>query len=159
MLQPASVTLGKIQSHVFNNKDMYQSSKMKVCKAVVLPTPLFDSDTWVTSSHNLMLLEKFHDYSVVAILGISWHWQTTNSAFKQANTTSIEAMIIKNQLRWSWHVVRMDGGRIPKQITCAKLENGRRSCSGQRKQYKDIAAVHQAAFHPSKKPESIKLSI
>ena len=78
----------------------------------------------MTYSHNLSLLEKFHDQSVRRILGNSWQSrQTTNSVFEQAKTTSIEAMIIKNQLRWSGHVVRMDGGKLPKQIMYAQLEN------------------------------------
>ena len=150
-LQSASAALGKLQSRVFNNKDIYESTKMKVYKAVVLPTLLYGSETWVTYSHNLSSLEKFHDRSVRRIFGISWQSrQTTNSVFERAKTTSIEAMIIKNQLRWSGHVVRMDGGRLPKQIMYAQLENGKRTQGGQRKRYKDTLhqSLKQCFIHP-----------
>ena len=39
-LQSASVALIKLQIRIFNNKDIYKSTKMKVYKAVVLPTLL-----------------------------------------------------------------------------------------------------------------------
>ena len=57
--------------------------------------------------------------------------------FEKASTTSIEAMVIKNQLRWSGHVVRMSDTRLPKQIMYSELETGKRTHGGQRKRYKD----------------------
>ena len=42
----------------------------------------------------------------------------------------------------SGHVVRMDRGRLPKQIMNAQFENGKRTQGGQRKQYKDT--LHQS---------------
>ena len=96
------------------------------------------SEAWVTYSHNLKSLEKFHDRSVRKIYGVKWQdRQTTNSVFEKASTTSIEAMVIKNQLRWSGHVVRMSDTRLPKQIMYSELETGKRTHGGQRKRYKD----------------------
>ena len=57
--------------------------------------------------------------------------------FEQADTTSIEAMIVKSQLRWSGHVARMADTRLPKQIMYSELETGKRTQGGQRKRYKD----------------------
>ena len=40
------------------------------------------------------------------------HWQdrvSNQKVLERANTTSIEAMILKAQLRWTGHVIRMDG--------------------------------------------------
>lgn len=137
-LQAAGAAVGKLQTRVFNNNDIYKSTKLKVYKAVVLPTLLYASESWVTYSHNLKALEKFHDRSVRRILGIRWQdLQTTNSVFEQADTTSIEAMIVKSQLRWSGHVARMADTRLPKQIMYSELETGKRTQGGQRKRYKD----------------------
>ena len=151
-LQSASTALGKLQARVFNNKDIYRSTKMKVYKAVVLPTLLYASETWVTYRHNLMCLEKFHNRSIRRILGIKWQdKRTTNSVFEEANTTSIEAMIVRNQLRWSGHVQRMSEHRLPKQIMYSELESGKRAQGGQRKRFKDtLHKIPQAMFHQSK---------
>lgn len=137
-LQAAGSAIGNLQRRVFTNKDISKNTKLKVYKAVVLPTLLYGSETWVTYRHNLRALEKFHDRTVRKILGIKWQdLQTTNSVFQQAKTTSIESMIIKNQLRWAGHVVRMEDHRLPKQIMYSELERGVRSQGGQRKRFKD----------------------
>ena len=46
-------------------------------------------------------------------------------------------MVMKVQLRWSGHVVRMPGNRLPQKIFYGELVKGKRSQGGQRKRYKD----------------------
>jgi len=71
-------------------------------------------------------------------LGISWEDKRTNvSVLDEGHTTSIEAIIIKNQLRWSGHVVRMGDERLPKQIFYSELKEGKRKRGGQKKRFKD----------------------
>ena len=55
---------------------------------------------------------------------------------------SIEASIIKNQLRWSGHVVRMPDQRLPKQIFYSEPVEGKRSRVGQKKHFKDVLKVN-----------------
>ena len=51
--------------------------------------------------------------------------------------TSASVMVMKVQLRWSGHVVRMPGNRFPQKIFYGELVKGKRSQGGQRKRYKD----------------------
>ena len=46
-------------------------------------------------------------------------------------------MVMKAQLRWSGHLVRMPGNRLPQKIFYGKLVKGKRSQDGKRKRYKD----------------------
>ena len=62
---------------------------------------------------------------------------TNVSVLQDADIPSIEALIIKNQLRWSGHVVRMPDERLPKQIFYSQLREGSRKRGGQKKRYKD----------------------
>ena len=111
---------------------------MKVYKAIALPTLLYGSETWVAYSHNLKSLEKFHDSCARKILGIKWQdYQTTDSVFDKANTTSIEAIVVKSQLRWSGHVFHMPDTCLPKQIMYSEVEDVKHTRGGQRKWYKD----------------------
>ena len=91
----------------------------------MLPTILYALESWVTCSHNITFLEKFHDHSVRWILEKKWQdKRTTNSVFEEANTTSKEAMIIKHQLRRAGQVLRMDDSRLRKQNIYSVLETG-----------------------------------
>ncbi|XP_076053663.1 uncharacterized protein LOC143032667 [Oratosquilla oratoria] len=75
---------------------------MAVYNAVVIPTLLYASETWTTYRRHLDTLEKFHQRCLRSILNISWEDRRTNvSVLKAAKATSIEAHIIKSQLRWT----------------------------------------------------------
>ena len=56
---------------------------------------------------------------------------------KSAQTTSVEASLIKAQLRWTSHVLRAKDGRLPEDLLFGELKIGSRSIGGQRKRFKD----------------------
>ena len=64
---------------------------------------------------------------------------------------SLEEIILKRQLRWAGHVVRMPVDRLPRQVLYSELETGQRSAGGQRKRYKDNlkSAMKQFNLDPS----------
>ena len=55
----------------------------------------------------------------------------------RARSTSIEALLIKAQLRWTGHVLCMEDGRLPKDLLYGELNEGSRHVGGQRKRFKD----------------------
>ena len=46
-------------------------------------------------------------------------------------------MILKAQLRWTGHVIRMDSSRIPRQVFYGALSQGHRNTGRPKKRYKD----------------------
>ena len=137
-LRCANSAFGKLRKRVFDDRDLRTNIKIRVYQAIVLPTLLYGSETWTTYRRNIKGLEQFHQRSLRNILRISWEDRRTNiSVLEEANSTSIEAILIKNQLRWAGHVVRMTDERLPKQIFYSELSNGTRSVGGQKKRYKD----------------------
>ena len=137
-LRCAASAFGKLRKRVFDDHDLRNTTKIKVYQAIVLPTLLYGSETWTTYRRNIKTLEKFHQRSLRNILKISWEDRRTNtSIFEESNCTSIEAMLIKNQLRWAGHIVRMADNRLPKQIFYSELSEGTRSLGKPKKRYKD----------------------
>jgi len=51
--------------------------------------------------------------------------------------TGIEAFLLQSQFRWIGHVLRMRDTRIPKQVFCGQLAEGKRLPGGLHKHYKD----------------------
>ena len=52
---------------------------------------------------------------------------TNTEILDKAKSISIEAMILKSQLRWSGHVMRMEDHRIPKELLLGELTQGHRN--------------------------------
>ena len=52
-----------------------------------------------------------------SILGIKWQDRITNlEVLDRAKSTSIKSMLIKAQLRWVGHVIRIEEFRIPRRL-------------------------------------------
>jgi len=90
----------------------------------------------------------YHQRCLRRILGVTWQDRQTNSnILDEAQCTSIEAMVIKNQLRWTGHVVRLNDSRLPKQIFFGELGSGTRAQGGQRKRFKDNLKANFKVCH------------
>ena len=51
-------------------------------------------------------------------------------------------MILKTQLRWVGHVIRMDDQRLPKHLLFGELRSGNRNRGRPRKRFKDCVKAH-----------------
>ena len=63
----------------------------------------------------------------------------------------IEAFLLKGQLRWVGHIMRMPDSRIPKQVFLGQLASGKRLQCGPVLRYKDALKVKlkQCGIDPS----------
>ncbi|XP_060767191.1 complement C3-like [Neoarius graeffei] len=127
-LRAASYAFGRLRERVFEERELKKDTKCLVYKAVVLPSRLYSSESWTTYRRHLNCLEKYHQRCLRRILGVTWQdRRTNNSILDEAHCTSIEALIMKNQLHWTGHVVRLDDSHLPKQIFYGELRSGTRS--------------------------------
>ncbi|KAL8615669.1 hypothetical protein ACOMHN_034819 [Nucella lapillus] len=134
----ASQALGRLRARVLNQHNLQQSTKLRVYKTIVLISLLYGCETWTLYRRHIKLLESFHMRSMRSTLGIKWQDKITNlEVLDRAGTTSIEAMILKTQLRWTEHVIWMDSDRIPKQLLYGELCRGKRKQGRPLKRYKD----------------------
>ena len=64
----------------------------------------------------------FHTRALYMIMGIRWQDRVTNQdVLDRACSTNIESMLLKVQLRWTGHVIRMSDSRIPRQLLYSEL--------------------------------------
>jgi len=113
---------------VWNNKHLKITTKISDYRAVVVTTLLYGSESWVTYRSHLRLLDRFHQRCLRTILGIHWSEFTTNvEVLEQAGITSIEAMLLRTQLRWAGEgVSRLPEHHLPKIILYGELTTGHR---------------------------------
>ncbi|KAL8569000.1 hypothetical protein ACOMHN_038524 [Nucella lapillus] len=151
----ASQALGRLRARVLNQHNIQLSTNLKVYKTIVLTSLLYGCETWTLYRRHIRQLEHFHMRSLRSILGIKWQDRITNlEVLDRAGTTSIEAMILKTQLRWTGHVIRMDSDRIPKQLLYGELCRGKRKQGRPLKRFKDCIKANVA--HDEEPPGSLR---
>ena len=105
---------------------------------MVITSLLYACESWTTYSRHLKKLNHFHFNCLRRLVRTRWQDKVPHTEILQrSGMTSVSTMVMKAQLRWSGHVVRMPGNRFPQKIFYGELVKGKRLQGGQRKRYKD----------------------
>ena len=137
-INQASVAFGKLRTRVFQNDNLRLDTKIAVYTAVCITSLLYGAETWTVYRRHMKQLEAFHIKSLQRILKLTWRDKIPHTEILQrANTTTIETMISRKQLRWTGHVIRMSEDRLPRQILYGQLLHGHRRQGGPMKRFKD----------------------
>ena len=149
----ASTAFGRLRSSTWERRGIKLSTKLKVYKAVVLPSLLYACETWTTYERHAKILNRFHLNCLRKILKITWQDRIPDTeVLERAGLPSIHCLLCKAQIRWAGHVVRMPESRLPKRLFYSELADGKRSQGGQKKRYKDMLKVSLKRFNI--KPET-----
>jgi len=132
----ASSTFGRLYPNVWNRRGITTQTKLKVYRAVVLPTLLYACETWTVYQRHARKLNHFHTTSLRKILAIKWQAKIPDTeVLAMAGLPSIFTILMQSQLRWAGHVVSMPDLRLPKDssmVSCSMasgLMAGKRSAS------------------------------
>ena len=134
----ASASFGCLQERVWSDRDLTINTKLTVYETCVISSLLYASETWTSYQRHVKLLERFHQHCLRHVLGIKWQCRTPDTeVLSKANTMSISARLMKKQMRWAGHLVRMDDSRLPKQLFFGELSTGKRPRHKPRKRFRD----------------------
>jgi hypothetical protein len=134
----ASAAFGRLKERVWERPGLSIGTKLKVYRAVVLPSLLYACETWTPYSRHTKMLSAFHLRYLRSLLRIKWQDKVPDTeVLQRAKMESIHAMLLRSQLRWSGHVLRMDDSRLPKRLLYGELTVGKRSLGRPKKRYKD----------------------
>ena len=123
-------------------------TKLKVYKAVVLPTSLYACETWTVYQCHAKKLNHFHLSCLRKILKIRWQDKIPDTeVLKKAKMQSPHTLLKLAQLRWTGHVTRMPDEWLPKKVLYGELQEGKRSRGGQKKCYKDTLKASLKDFN------------
>ena len=77
------------------NHSLRLITKIKVYRAVVIPTLLYGAETWTLYRRQVRLLESFHQRCLRSILNIKWHDYVSNEdVLEEAQLPSIESILL-----------------------------------------------------------------
>ena len=143
-----SVGFGRLRTHVWERNGIRLDTKLKVYKAVVLPTLLYACETWTVYKRHAKKLNHFHLSCLSKILKIRWQDKIPDTeVLKKAKMQSVHTLLKLAQLRWTGHVTRMPDERLPKKVLYGELQEGKRSQGGQKKRYKDTLKASLKYFN------------
>nr|VZI34508.1 unnamed protein product [Spirometra erinaceieuropaei] len=137
-ISKASQAFGRLQSTVWNRHGLQLSTKLKMYKAVILPTLLYGAETWTVYAEQARRLNHFYLSCLRRILRLKWQDRIpATDVLERTRILSIYAILRQIQLRWSGHLVRMDDERLPKRLFYGDVATGSRRQGGQIRRYKD----------------------
>ncbi|BHF63996.1 hypothetical protein SprV_0200699300 [Sparganum proliferum] len=105
----AGQTFGCLQNTVWNRHGLHLGTKLKMCKAVILPTLLYGAETWTVNKWQARRLNHIQLSCLGRILKLRWQDRTPHTdVLELTGILSICAMLRQLQLRRSGHLVRID---------------------------------------------------
>nr|VZI41720.1 unnamed protein product [Spirometra erinaceieuropaei] len=137
-ISKASQAFGRLRSSVWNRHGLQLSTKLKMYKAVILPTLLYGAETWTVYTRQARRLNHFHLSCLRRILRMNWQDRIPDTeVLERTGILRIYAILRQMQLRWSGHLVRLDDERLPKRLFYGDVATGSRRQGGQIRRYKD----------------------
>ncbi|VDL93652.1 unnamed protein product [Schistocephalus solidus] len=126
-----------MQASVWNHHGIHLNTKLKMYKAVVLTTFIYEAETWTVYSNQDRKLNPFHLSCLRRILSLRGQDMIPDTEFlAQTGILSIHAMLRQVQLRWTGQLVRMDDERLPNQFSKEMLLRVLADQRGQKRRYK-----------------------
>jgi len=111
---------------------------MVVYNAICVSTLLYACEGWTPYRRHIRALDAFHIRCLQTILHVHWWDKIPHVQIRcRAGTTCLETILLRRQLMWLGHVIRMPGNRLPRSLAFSELSCGRRSVWSQKKRFKD----------------------
>ena len=128
------------------------SLKTRMVKAEVIEALLYGCSTWTLRQEHYAKLRTVHHRALLRIIGAQRkrpdHRMTSyNRALEITRCESIETTLCTRRLLWEGTLIRMSGGRLPKQTMFGTLEGVvRRGQGGKEKEWTDCVQSDIRAF-------------
>ncbi|BHF60444.1 hypothetical protein SprV_0100340900 [Sparganum proliferum] len=137
-ISKASHAFGRLRSIVWNRHGLQLSTKLKMYKAVILPTLLYGAETWTVYAKQARRLNHFHLSCLRRILRLNWQDRIPDTdVLERTGILSIYTMLRQLKLRWGGNLVRMDNERLPKRLFYGDVATGSRRQGRPIRRYKD----------------------
>ena len=134
----ASASFGRLRERLWNNHHVSMRVKGKIYRAIVLSTLLYGAEAWTVYRRQVKKLHAFMMRYLRSIMRITWLGKVTNKEIlERTGLPSMEDLLIRKNLRWTGHLMRMSPNRLPKQVLYSQLSSGNRTRGRPRLRFND----------------------
>ena len=134
----ASASFGRLRQILWNNHHVSMRVKGKIYRAIVLSTILYGAKAWTVYRRQAKKLHAFMMRHLRPIMRITWMDKVTNKEIlDRTGLPSVENLLIRKNLQWTGHLLRMSPDMLPKQNLYSQLSSGHRKRGRPRLQFKD----------------------
>ena len=122
-IELTSRAYGRMHSLWLCRNNVSESRRLRLYNAIVLPTLLYNCETWGPPKALLNRLDSFHRYQLRSLLGI-WYPQIISNAdlYGRTKLMPVSKIIDTCRLRMTGHILRMDKD-TPPQIAMKRYSN------------------------------------
>ena len=101
----ASATFGRLHVNVWNRRGISLQTKLKLYRAIVLPTLFYVCETRTVYQRHAKKLNHFHTTCLRKLLNIKWQDRIPDTeVLAQADLPNIYTILMQSQLCWAGHV-------------------------------------------------------
>jgi len=116
-VNPASASFERLSKRIFTNCDLSTRTKMAVYNAICVSTQLYACEGWTPYRRHIRALEAFHIRCLQTTLHVHWWDKIPHVEIRcRSGITSLETILLRRQLRWLGHVIRMPRNRVPRRL-------------------------------------------
>jgi len=120
-IKRAGNMFGSLRKCLFENVKIKLKIKGKVYESLILSILLYGSESWCLTEESYRWLCSFHNRCVRAMCGVSMADVFENrisnaNLLNRLDIKCVDTYIVKRQLRWAGHVVRMGMDRLPRKM-------------------------------------------
>ena len=106
-MSKASMSFGRLRERLWNNHNVPIRVKGKIYRAIILSTLLYGAETWTVYRRHVKKLHAFMMRHLRSIKKIKWQDKVTNIKVLRRAGLHMEDLLIRNNLRWTGHLLRM----------------------------------------------------
>ena len=123
----ASASFGRLRQRLWNNHHVSMRVKGKIYRAIVLSILLYGAEAWTVYRRQVKKLHAFMMRHLPSIMRITWMDKMTDKEILERTWLPyMENLLIRKNLRWTEHLMRMSPDRLPKQVLYSQLSCGHR---------------------------------
>ena len=153
----ASATFCRLRGSVWDRSGITLDTKLKVYKAVVLPTLLYACETWTVYQRYTKWLNHSHTSCLRKLLKIKWQDRIPDTEVLKRTGMQNVHTLLTGTVRMGKPCYQDAWGTFAKKILYGELKMGKHSHGGQKKRYKDTLKAFLKAFNiPTESWEQIE---